>query len=316
MLHQHQWSPISLSESPAVTKCVTSYGIIAFSAKNKYDSVRLTPEHRPFLSCCKRQRRKIGEAPLSVLLIERKNSNAFYDILCGRYSVKKSGRRQLITLLSELSCKERWCLLNSASFTDAFECTGYDYETLPRRLLLEQLFEKNRSLLCTIIGSLLPYFCHNPSREIGFPKGRLKCNMETKLQCAVRECCEETGYAPSEIKLVSTHRTVFETFVGSDNVMYRHVYFVAWVNTPLRPITKEQADEVCGVEWTPLDNVSNRIREYDKTKLCVLKRACDLLVKEEKRQRYVTYMSERRSAYSCSADATTNVEALGTIDGR
>jgi ADP-ribose pyrophosphatase YjhB (NUDIX family) len=65
--------------------------------------------------------------------------------------------------------------------------------------------------------------------EWGFPKGR-RMRGETDMACAVREFGEETNI-PRDAYTVLKNIMFEETFTGLNNVRYRHVYFVALLDT-------------------------------------------------------------------------------------
>lgn len=90
--------------------------------------------------------------------------------------------------------------------------------------------------------------------EWGFPKGR-RSRGETDLQCAVREFWEETNI-PSESYIV-LETTFTENFVATNNIHYKHKYFVALLKDSKlinlnQKLTAAQKREVSGVEWKSL----------------------------------------------------------------
>ena len=91
--------------------------------------------------------------------------------------------------------------------------------------------------------------------EWGFPKGR-RMRGETDLQCAERECFEETNI-PKEAYTIREDLTFSETFRGTNNIEYRHVYFVALLkNSSLfnlaQKFTPSQRREISGIAWKTL----------------------------------------------------------------
>jgi 8-oxo-dGTP pyrophosphatase MutT (NUDIX family) len=91
--------------------------------------------------------------------------------------------------------------------------------------------------------------------EWGFPKGR-RMRGETDLQCAERECFEETNI-PKEAYTIREDLTFSETFRGTNNIEYKHVYFVALLkNSSLfnlaQKFTPSQRREISGIAWKTL----------------------------------------------------------------
>jgi 8-oxo-dGTP pyrophosphatase MutT (NUDIX family) len=91
--------------------------------------------------------------------------------------------------------------------------------------------------------------------EWGFPKGR-RMRGETDTQCAIREFFEETNIPPEAYTL--REDLVFaETFTGTNNIQYKHVYFIAllkdskFINLSQK-LTPSQRREISSVAWKTL----------------------------------------------------------------
>jgi 8-oxo-dGTP pyrophosphatase MutT (NUDIX family) len=63
--------------------------------------------------------------------------------------------------------------------------------------------------------------------EWGFPEGPTDAREKPILQCAEREFLEETNIPSAGVHSVVRIIKFVETFTGTNNVMYRHIYFVA-----------------------------------------------------------------------------------------
>jgi 8-oxo-dGTP pyrophosphatase MutT (NUDIX family) len=105
--------------------------------------------------------------------------------------------------------------------------------------------------------------------EWGFPKGRRRIR-ETDVDCAVREFSEETGITKHEIVLDANTKSYEEVFFGTNNVLYRHVYFLArMLNYSTTKIALDmnninQVREVRAVEWLTYDEILNHIRPHNQ----------------------------------------------------
>ena len=102
--------------------------------------------------------------------------------------------------------------------------------------------------------------------EWGFPKGRRRLK-ELDAECAVREFCEETGYAHGDVQILSM-KPYDETFLGTNHVRYRHVYFLAKIvnlekNAKVDPSNLGQVREVRDVQWFNADEVVAHIRDHN-----------------------------------------------------
>lgn len=214
----------------------------------------------------------------SILLIQRRHTNAYLDIVFGRYN----SVLLLPYLVSELTCKEKsnlitwpfmqlWRHVNlwrgshdTSTFKQAFISSEYwklshkFYENFVR---MSHLIRNNRN--------------HNICSEFGFPKGRKEKN-ETGIQCALREFCEETGIAKSKVKMLTTKQGIMEEFIGSDNQIYRHIYYLATIpeetaiTLSLNQNDRKQLCEISNLGWYPYDVAQSTFRSYDQTKLHVL----------------------------------------------
>lgn len=264
---------------------IKSYGIIAFSRTKRDEKYFLSNTCTESANCCSdgdktTYRAKIIDANINVLLVQKRMTNALHDILMGRYSTANHtmARSQLITLLSELTCDERWRIMNSDFDTVAADLFVKQH----RRRYLKATFRANQRLLCTILASLYPYLLHYTSTEYEFPKGRR--DRETPLMCAIREFCEETSYSPAQVKLLDPRQTVEEYFIGSDGNRYCHVYYIAIVTAPLSEVIVNRYNkEIKGVGWYSLPRAFSllRQRKYEITKLTLLTEAYKLLTDVE-----------------------------------
>ncbi len=102
--------------------------------------------------------------------------------------------------------------------------------------------------------------------EWGFPKGR-RNYQEKDYDCAIREFCEETGYNPSQLKLIQNILPYEEIFTGSNYKSYKHKYYLMYMNyaDSILPVKYEEM-EVSKMEWKTIDNCLNSIREYNLEK--------------------------------------------------
>jgi 8-oxo-dGTP pyrophosphatase MutT (NUDIX family) len=101
--------------------------------------------------------------------------------------------------------------------------------------------------------------------EWGFPKGR-RMRGESDLACAIREFDEETNI-PRDAFVVLKNMILTETFMGLNNVQYKHVYFVALLkdsnlhvlNQKLTPV---QRREISGIGWKTFPEAEALVRPH------------------------------------------------------
>jgi 8-oxo-dGTP pyrophosphatase MutT (NUDIX family) len=114
--------------------------------------------------------------------------------------------------------------------------------------------------------------------EWGFPKGRRHLK-EEDVNCAVREFCEETAFEHSDIKLIKDLPPFEEIFFGTNNVLYRHVYYIASLqgdqhrNTVVNPQNINQAREVRAVSWFKYEDILKHIRPHNQERKDLFRQA-------------------------------------------
>lgn len=203
---------------------------------------------------------------LLFLMVQRKDTMAYTDLVRGIYPNEQPERDQIIsTFVQELICEEREKLLmmpfqqiwddlwlnHGRSHANEFAVARAKFDQIKIRKLLEEI----------------P--CRWTQQEFGFPKGRRNMN-EGVRQCAVREFCEESGYLASELTIVSEEPFI-ERFRGTNNKEYRHVYYVARVHADAKgprfdPNNIQQAAEIRQVAWFTYEQCLAVMRPYDTAK--------------------------------------------------
>jgi len=109
--------------------------------------------------------------------------------------------------------------------------------------------------------------------EWGFPKGR-RARGESDSECAVREFFEETNICPEAYTLHPNLKFV-ETFRGTNNVLYRHIYFVALLRDSKivnlkQKLTFMQSKEVSEVDWKSMSECRSVIRPHYTERIALM----------------------------------------------
>jgi len=200
------------------------------------------------------------------LMISRKNSLGYIEFIRGRYKVEDINTiKHLMDQMTELEIvnilennfDELWCnLWKKTARNKNFE---KEYETALEKfnLIKERYLE--------VLQTFRPKY---PIPEWGFPKGRRNI-LEKDIECAIRECSEETSLDVSEIGVLNRVYPVVEQLKGTNNVEYKHIYYLSIVESSrnLNLIsTPEQFIEVENVGWFKYDRVINLIRPYHTEK--------------------------------------------------
>ena len=213
---------------------------------------------------------------IKYLMIRRRHTFGYVEFVRANYNPKNMTFAR--KLLSEMTVRER-----SDVATKPFEVLWKqlwlnfsDHERYMNEFTRSKTnFERvTQSPAFQRICQSTPPLWTNP--EWGFPKGkRNKC--EPELECAKRECFEETNVAASEYTPLPMD-PIEETFEGTDDKRYRHVYFVCraqQVDRPVRvdPTNVMQMREVGDIRWCTLEEAVEHIRPYNTEKISMLRSA-------------------------------------------
>lgn len=200
-----------------------------------------------------------------VLMIRRKDSMSFAEFMRGKYD--PADEPYVATLVKNMTLKEQ-----AAVASEPFEVlwkqlwgddrTSSDYN--PSRDKFNQLDR---------VGLMRENLSVYTEPEWGFPKGR-RMRGETDLACAVREFGEETN-VPRDAYTVLKNILFEETFMGLNNIRYRHVYFVALLTQPdlvnlNQRFTPMQRREISGVAWKTLAEAEALIRPHHVERMGML----------------------------------------------
>jgi ADP-ribose pyrophosphatase YjhB (NUDIX family) len=97
--------------------------------------------------------------------------------------------------------------------------------------------------------------------EWGFPKGK-RNDVETNIDCAIREFEEETGLENTQYTLLDRLFPLIEIIKGSDGLDYKHIYYIAILNKNVS-IVKKDNYEIGDVNIFTIDKSINILRDYN-----------------------------------------------------
>lgn len=210
---------------------------------------------------------------LQYLMVQRKDSLSYVEFLRGKYSLNKTG--YIKKLLSNMTAEERQKVLvhefeqlwsglwrsdryriNTREYQDA----KYKFDTLKRGFFNPG--SDNNNGMFSLGWAITHTISTLEEQEWGFPKGRRNTN-EHDLMCAIREFKEETSMCPKLLRLIKL-QPYEEVFVGSNNIRYRHVYFLAYAcnkqDNLYNPLNKVQSREIKNVCWFNYRHAQSKIR--------------------------------------------------------
>ena len=257
---------------------VSSYGVLVFRWLGQTDS------WSPMKEFCRESRSPTGliNTEPQVLMIQRKDSLGFMDLMRGKYKLNEPDyiRKQI----RGTTLKERMSLLNDDFDVIWHNLWGSDAElsnryAQDRQISKQKLTEIRKGVeLHTgekyTLSDLLrqePLLYETP--EWGFPKGRRE-PYETDIQCAYRELHEETGIKEEELWKVVNVAPFIETFYGSNDIHYRHTYYLAQYigsrNVTFDVLNSEMIKEIGTLEWKSMDDALLLLRPDNLEKRGIL----------------------------------------------
>ncbi len=192
-----------------------------------------------------------------ILMIRRKDSMSFAEFMRGKYD--PNDIPYVSTLVKNMTLKEQAAIACETFETLWRQLWGDDRMTSDYAQSREKFHQLDR------VGLMRNNLSEYTEPEWGFPKGR-RMRGESDLACAVREFDEETNI-PRESFVVLKNIMLTETFVGLNNVQYKHVYFVALLKRPdlvnlLQKFTPMQRREISGIAWKTFAEAEALIRPH------------------------------------------------------
>lgn len=211
---------------------------------------------------------KINDS-IRFLLIRRRYTLGYVEFIRGRY--RPDDVDGIVGLFQQMTSMEIDKLVNSniedlwdEFWLDKNKKYTYDKEFAKSKQKFEKL--KNASdgeiPLSFYSKHVTPLWS---SPEWGFPKGR-RNKMETNKECAMREFEEETGYARGEYVLLEGIKPFVEDFMGTNNVRYKHIYYVGYASNDKDVFINEsslhQVSEIGDIGYYSYNEVIHMIRPY------------------------------------------------------
>ena len=227
---------------------------------------------------------KIVRNEIKYIMIQRKDSLSFMEFVRGKYNIDdQTYLRQLIEYMTDNE-KEMilnstfdqiwnytWCQTSNNNFKQTKEYLDskakFEY-IISNAYLKNLLITKNIKLNYT-------------EQEWGFPKGRKKIK-EIDMDCAIREFCEETQLVKDDIKINDGIIPFQEIFFGTNNVLYKHVYYIAKIIKDDAEILIdnnciEQIREIRALKWFSYKEVLDHIKNHNVERIKIFKKAHSII---------------------------------------
>jgi 8-oxo-dGTP pyrophosphatase MutT (NUDIX family) len=224
---------------------------------------------------------------IKFLLIQRRDSIGFIELIRGKYP--EDDETYLIKLIDNMTNSERTNALSldfdellaksviNVALNKNSRYFKYEYNEAKDRFnrirdsgILERIIDSSKT--------------HWDEPEWGFPKGRRQLK-EKDNECARREFEEETGFIEDDYLVLENVKPLEESFVGSNNIRYKHSYFLAKSCNQKLPVicksNKIQMVEIGDIGWFTFQEALKKIRPYQKEKINVLKKAYSIIRAEK-----------------------------------
>jgi 8-oxo-dGTP pyrophosphatase MutT (NUDIX family) len=236
---------------------------------------------KPITSCGIILYKKNKLEEIKYLLIRRKDTIAYIQIVSGKYA--SDDICYIHTLLYELSNNEKYKIMND-NFDNLWDELWQKKNIKKRSVDFELSHTKFLRLKSEIINNpkLKDVFLEKiwSEPEWGFPKGRRNYK-EKDLQTAKREFSEETSLTFNNINLLSNEPLV-EIYKSNDNLHYKHLYYIAEYNGNsnicIDTNNKNQVKEVGDIGFFSYEEAVKKIRNYHKEKKKILQELNEYLL--------------------------------------
>jgi 8-oxo-dGTP pyrophosphatase MutT (NUDIX family) len=222
----------------------------------------------------------VPSSNIEFLLIQRRDSLGYIDILRGKYKLGDSEYIQ--QQIRGMTREEREKILTAPFETLWEQMWGPPTDgSNPYRQEKDASKQKLEALRATDLQKMIES-CEQTwdTPEWGFPKGRRDIH-ESEYMCAIREMREETGLTESDVIPIKNLDTVRETFFGSNRVQYCHKYFIFYVpkekEIVLDKTNPHMCQEIGDIRWCSVEDGLRLIRPENIEKREVLLRVSGLL---------------------------------------
>lgn len=206
---------------------------------------------------------------IKFLLIRRKHTLGYCEFVRGRYSIDNINH--LISLFQQMTHEEIE-KIKTYTFVDLWRDL---WQSPTKNKMIHRCeYERSEQKFIQIKTSEqlvdLDFFTNNvhpqfDTPEWCFPKGRRNYHEKNDM-CAKREFREETGYQDTDHVLLNKITPLSETFNGTNNIPYKHIYYISMMESITQPqidLTNDhQIDEIGDIGWFTYNEVIEKLRPY------------------------------------------------------
>ena len=258
---------------------VTSYGVIMVRPPRGFDIAAALSTNPGLVTGMENQ-------ALEFLLIQRRDSLGFIELMRGRYKVTdidyirlhlsgitKAEREKYSEGPFEVLWNGMWGLNHSHLYKNEYEIAKGKWEQIHAGVT--DTAGKFWTVNDIIASSGEP----QETPEWGFPKGRRDAQ-ESDYVCAMREMYEETGVRESQVIPIQNLEPLTESFFGSNHVHYCHKYYIVWVppevSVEFDSMNDHMRREIGDLKWFTINEALKHLREENIEKREVLLKAASM----------------------------------------
>ncbi len=210
-----------------------------------------------------------------LLLVQRKDSISYIEFIRGKYSITNTSK--LLTILSNITKNELnmilnhnfdylWNLLWSSNID---KTSAKKFEKEYSASMKKFNFIKSKTNTINIYDILTVLKINYNETEWGIPKGRRNLN-ESDIDVAQREFEEETNIKSSDYVILKSINPIRERFVGTNNIKYDHIYYIAISYKNIIPTINynniNQIIEIKNINFFTKEQSLKIIRKYENEK--------------------------------------------------
>jgi 8-oxo-dGTP pyrophosphatase MutT (NUDIX family) len=258
---------------------VTSYGVIMVRAREGFNITKSLASNPNLVTGMENEQ-------LEFLLIQRRDSLGFIELIRGRYKITdieyiklhlrgitEDERRRYREGPFEKLWNGMWGLNHSHLYRNEYENAKAKWEQIQKGVTdMKGKFWTIDEIIATAGKAQL-------TPEWGFPKGRRDAQ-ESDYICAMREMYEETGITEKEVIPIQNLEPLTEAFFGSNHVHYCHKYYIVWVPAEVKvefdPENDHMRREIGDLKWLKLEDAIQKIRPENIEKREVLLKAASM----------------------------------------
>jgi len=221
-----------------------------------------------------------------LLLVQRKDSISYIEFIRGKYSITNTSK--LLTILSNITKNEINMILsfnfdylwNKLWSSNIDKTSVKKFEKEYGASFKKFNFIKSKSNTINIYDILSILKINYIDTEWGIPKGRRNLN-ENDIDVAKREFQEETNIDSSQYYIIDSINPIRERFVGTNNIKYDHIYYLAISKYNIIPTINHnninQIIEIKNINFFTKEHSIKLIRKYETEKKKIINYGFNIL---------------------------------------